>query len=362
MRRLSLLIIAILVLPSLAAALQDPYIVYGYVRYPDGSPAAQLPVDVHTPSQIKNTLSDSDGRYSVVFDNYNYSDPITVIVSGVEAYDSIDSSRPSSVISITVPSTSKETQPSGSGSGGGGRGGIDTGEEYENIELKEVATVYVSSGSNVSYQFENPEDPIIYVNYTALSSAGSITTTIEILKNTSALAAYAPPGAVYKNVNIWVGTYGYATEKNIKYPVIGFKVNRTWLHENQVLTSTIRLNRYTSGVWNPLPTVKTHEDTGYVYFESQTPGFSLFAITGQSFSTMNISKPGTYLVEVDGRSDTSKVIGSQISSTFIVVLAILAILSTTAVVYSFAQGTLSFDIIIGKAQAFERSLRRLIEK
>ena len=362
MRRLSLLIIAILVLPSLAAALQDPYIVYGYVRYPDGSPAAQFPVEVHTPSQIKNTLSDTDGRYSVVFDNYNYSDPITVIVSGVEAYGSIDSSRPASIISITVPSTSQETQSSGSGGGGGGRGGIDTGEEYENIELKEVATMYVSSGSNVSYQFENPEDPIIYVNYTALSSAGSITTTIEVLKSTSALAADAPPGAVYKNVNIWVGTYGYATEKNIKYPVIGFKVNRTWLHENKVLTSTIRLNRYTSGVWNPLPTVKTHEDTGYVYFESQTPGFSLFAITGQSFSTMNRSKPGTYLVEVDGRSDIFKVIGSQISSTAIVVLAILAILSTTAVVYSFAQGTLSFDIIIGKARAFERSLRRLIEK
>jgi PGF-pre-PGF domain-containing protein len=283
MRRLGLLIIAILVLPSLAAALQDPYIVYGYVRYPDGSPAAQFPVEVHTPSQIKNTLSDTDGRYSVVFDNYNYSDPITVIVSGVEAYGSIDSSRPASMISITVPSTLQETQSPGSGGGGGGS---DTGEEYENIELKEVATVYVSSGSNVSYRFENPEDPIIYVNYTALSSAGSITTTIEVLKSTSALAADAPPGAVYKNVNIWVGTYGYATEKNIKDPVIGFKVNRTWLHENQVLTSTIRLNRYTSGVWNPLPTVKTHEDTGYVYFESQTPGFSPFAITSKSSSAV----------------------------------------------------------------------------
>ena len=283
MRRLGLLIIAILVLPSLAAALQDPYIVYGYVRYPDGSPAAQFPVEVHTPSQIKNTLSDTDGRYSVVFDNYNYSDPITVIVSGVEAYGSIDSFRPASMISITVPSTSKETQSPDSGGGGGGS---DIGEESENIELKEVVTVYVSSGSNVSYQFENPEDPIIYVNYTALSSAGSITTTIEVLKSTSALAADAPPGAVYKNVNIWVGTYGYATEKNIKDPVIGFKVNRTWLHENQVLTSTIRLNRYTSGVWNPLPTVKTHEDTGYVYFESQTPGFSPFAITGKSSSAV----------------------------------------------------------------------------
>jgi S-layer protein (TIGR01567 family) len=78
--------------------------------------------------------------------------------------------------------------------------------------------------------------------------------------------------------------------------------------------------------------------------------------------TMNRSKPGTYLVEIDGRSDTFKVVGSQVSSLAIVILAILVILSTTAVIYGFAQGTLSFDIIIGKAQAFERSLRRLIEK
>jgi len=78
--------------------------------------------------------------------------------------------------------------------------------------------------------------------------------------------------------------------------------------------------------------------------------------------TMNRSKPGTYLVEVDGRSDTFKVMGSQISSTAIVVLAILVILSTTAIIYSFAQGTLSSEIIIGKAQAFKKSLMRLIEK
>jgi len=78
--------------------------------------------------------------------------------------------------------------------------------------------------------------------------------------------------------------------------------------------------------------------------------------------TLNRSKPGTYLVEVDGRSDTFKVMGSQFSSTTIVVLAILAILSITAVIYSFAQGTLSFDTITGKAQALKESLMRLIEK
>jgi S-layer protein (TIGR01567 family) len=78
--------------------------------------------------------------------------------------------------------------------------------------------------------------------------------------------------------------------------------------------------------------------------------------------TMNRTKPGTYLVEVDDRSDTFKVRGSQISPLVLIVLAIIAILSITAIIYSFAQGTLSFDIIIGKLQAFGSSLKRLIER
>ncbi len=78
--------------------------------------------------------------------------------------------------------------------------------------------------------------------------------------------------------------------------------------------------------------------------------------------TINRSKPGTYLVEVDGRSDTFKVMGSQFSPTTIVVLVILAILSAAAIIYSFAQGTLSSEIIVGKARAIKESLMRLIER
>jgi len=78
--------------------------------------------------------------------------------------------------------------------------------------------------------------------------------------------------------------------------------------------------------------------------------------------SINRSKPGTYLVEIDGRSDTFKVMGSQFSSTAIVILAILVILSATAIIYSFAQGTLSFDIIMAKAQDLKQSLMRLIDR
>ena len=180
---------------------------------------------------------------------------------------------------VTTPTTGD----TGGGGGGGGGGGA-TGEDFENIELKNTVEVYVIIDSIASYKFDDPVNPVMYVNYTALNNAGSISTIIEVLKSTSALVTNAPSGKVYKNMNIWVGNFGYATEANIKDPVIGFKVTRTWLHENNILHSTVKLNRYTSGAWQTLPTAKTSEDTTYVYFESKTPGFSPFAITGQSSS------------------------------------------------------------------------------
>ncbi len=188
--------------------------------------------------------------------------------------------------------TTTPTDGDANGGGAGGGGGGSTGEEFENIELKEVAVVYVTINTIISYKFDDPIDPILYVNYTALNNAGSISTTIEVLKSTSALVSSEPSGKVYKNMNIWVGKAGYATEANIKDPVVGFKVTRTWLHENNILQSTVRLNRYASGAWQSLPTTKTSEDTTYVYFESQTPGFSPFAITGQSSSGQAIPMGG----------------------------------------------------------------------
>jgi PGF-pre-PGF domain-containing protein len=212
--------------------------------------------------------------------------------------------------------TTTPTNGDAGGSGGGGGGGGSTGEEFENIELKEVATVYVNINTTISYKFDDPINPIMYVNYTALNNAGSISTTIEVLKSTSALASDVPSGKVYKNMNIWVGQFGYATEANIKDPVIGFKVTRTWLYGNNILESTVRLNRYASGAWESLPTTKTGEDTVYVYFESQTPGFSPFAIIGQSSSGQaipmgDIPVSTTTESSTEGTLDESSQIESQ---------------------------------------------------
>ncbi|MCL7475161.1 MAG: Ig-like domain-containing protein [ANME-2 cluster archaeon] len=77
---------------------------------------------------------------------------------------------------------------------------------------------------------------------------------------------------------------------------------------------------------------------------------------------MNRSKAGTYLVEVDGRSNTFRVKGLQLGSTSLFVGGIIALLSTAAIVYSISQGTLTVDILSAKVQAFEKMLRQLVEK
>jgi len=182
-------------------------------------------------------------------------------------------------VSISVIRTSPPSPPSNGGGGGGGGG--STGEEYENIEFKDVSRVYISADTDVSFTFNETGNDIGYIDYRALTSQGYISATIEVLKDTSALVKQAPAGIVYKNMNIWVGTYGYATEYNIENPVIGFKVQRSWIQDNHIDADSIKLNRYSEDVWTALPTTRIDEDATYLYFESQTPGFSPFAITGQ---------------------------------------------------------------------------------
>jgi hypothetical protein len=107
---------------------------------------------------------------------------------------------------------------------------------------------------------------------------------VEILKNTSTLVDKAPPGIVFKNLNIWVGNYGWATEKNMQDVVIGFRVDRSWVSQNNIDESSITMYRFNEGQWVLLNTIKKSEDADHLFLEAKTPGFSTFAITGSSYS------------------------------------------------------------------------------
>ena len=99
-----------------------------------------------------------------------------------------------------------------------------------------------------------------------------------------ALVKNPAPGMVYKNINIWVGTSGFAIPKNIKESTITFRVNKSWLDENSIYE--VILYGYSNGTWAALPTEKISEDEKYVYYRASTDHFSPFSIVG-------VAKTGT---------------------------------------------------------------------
>ena len=203
--------------------------------------------------------------------------------------------------SITVDmgsGTSTDTSDGGGSPGGGGGG--STGEEYENIEHKDVVRKYLNRDDDVSYEFDSEANNIGYIRFIPLKNAGEISATIEVLRDTSALVKNPPSGKVYQNMNIWLGKAGFATSNNIADVKVGFKVERSWIKENGIAISSIRLCRHHNDEWNQLTTQKVGEDEKYIYFESKTLGFSPFAITGEGQALASSTSSTSRLYSVAG--------------------------------------------------------------
>ena len=166
----------------------------------------------------------------------------------------------------------------GSGGGGGGGGGA-SGENYSNIELIEKYDMQISKDALTSYRFTHKKNPIMFVNITGNTTYGIITVSEEVLKGTSTLVKISPKGLVYKNVNIWVGTSGFATPKNIKEASIKFRVDNNWMSANNVTSSDIVLVKWNGNSWIQLETRVLSKDDTNTFFEGKTNAFSPFAIT-----------------------------------------------------------------------------------
>jgi PGF-pre-PGF domain-containing protein len=183
----------------------------------------------------------------------------------------------SNQINITV--TEEKTVRSTNRGGGGGGG--TAGEDYHNIQFAKSEREIVSEDDNICYCFdtEGNYNIVMYINFTGLTNAGLIPAKVEMLYDTSSLVNYEPLDEVYKNLNMWLGKKGWANPKNIENATITFKVNKTWIDDNNILISNIIMNRYYEGHWHPLTTSLINCDDDYCYFTSQTQGFSCFAIT-----------------------------------------------------------------------------------
>jgi len=256
-----------------------------------------------TISWITDKDSNSVVKYGTTSGNYTNEESNTTLVtlhniplSGlseettyhymVYSTDSSNNTGESSEYNFTTASTSEITDiddydGNGGGSSGGGGGGT-SGELYENIACSETDRQNIYKNSSISFIYDLESNIVRHINFKALNSAGKVAAKVEILNNTSTLVSTPPPHEVFKNLNIWVGNAGWATARNIANATVVFTVEKSWITENNIDESSIALYRYSDDTWHELVTWKIAEDANSLQFETETPGFSPFAVTGNT--------------------------------------------------------------------------------
>jgi PGF-pre-PGF domain-containing protein len=73
-------------------------------------------------------------------------------------------------------------------------------------------------------------------------------------------------------------------DTDVNNATIQFRVEKSWINVNNIDMNTIALHRFANNIWNKLSTTKVSEDTENVYYESISPGLSVFAISGETVS------------------------------------------------------------------------------
>ena len=89
--------------------------------------------------------------------------------------------------------------------------------------------------------------------------------------------------SVYRHLDIkLMANDEYVTEDDIKTLKFTFKVEQSWIAENNIDKNTILLIRYHNGEWQNLSTTLVSENDICVIFEAETPGCSTFAVIGSA--------------------------------------------------------------------------------
>ncbi len=215
---------------------------------------------------------------------YVYTAPGNYIVSFKVSNANGNASETAIITVLTESNSSIDNRDSSHSSGGGSSGGGAgaSPEPQSNVEAKEISQTLIASGSPVKFDFPQKATPVLYLSFNSNKTTGKTTTIVEMLKGKSTLVSELPSGEVYKSLNIWVGNSGFATPNNIENAIVCFKVEKSWIQDKNIDMSSIALNKYNDGKWNPLSTNLSGEDETFLYFTAKIPGFSPLAITGKT--------------------------------------------------------------------------------
>lgn len=159
--------------------------------------------------------------------------------------------------------------------GGGGGGAPGSGEDFANIQSREVRGMNTLAFTSTAYVFTSSE-PIMVVSFVSSVTANDVPVAVEVLKNRSKFIDKEAPGNLYKYFNVNVGSF----RSKIGNGVVVYRVNNSWFEENDLEPGDVNIYKWVDGTWVEKNTRVVESKPNYTYFASLVGNFSSFAIAG----------------------------------------------------------------------------------
>jgi PGF-pre-PGF domain-containing protein len=195
----------------------------------------------------------------------------------------------SGVCASSPPATTTTTVSESPGGGGGGTTTTIIGTTTTTLPpVKENETIAsIPSGGTGNFSFETV--PITEIDMYVKNNVSNAQITVTKTDTAPATVSITAPGFTYAYLNI-VKTN--VADADISKVTIKFKIEKSWITNNNIDVGTITLNRYVNGAWVAL-TTKLLSSNGYYYFEAESSGLSVFAVSGQKKAVTTTISPTT---------------------------------------------------------------------
>ena len=224
----------------------------------------------NSPLENITTLSYSAGGYNIT----GFFEGDANFTSDSETYWLNITSPPTTTTTTTQPYSSGPSSPTASATPG--------------KVVVYIPSIAAASKARVTIE-ETEEVDFTEINIQVINKVNSVYITIRKLdeKPTEIIQV---PGEVYHYITI---VKENIEDEDISTATMKFKVEKSWITDNNIDSATVTLNRFAAGKWNKLDTTKVNEDDDYIYYEAVTPGFSYFAIDGEIAGTVTTTVPAT---------------------------------------------------------------------
>jgi PGF-pre-PGF domain-containing protein len=186
-----------------------------------------------------------------------------------------------------------ECPKSSGGGGGGGSGGGGTGPNSKSKFWQTITPGQYSMG------ITGADFAVTEIAFASGANAKSVTLTLKKLSGKPSYTANLT-GKVFKYMDI---TLTNLDASNLSGKArIKFDVQTSWLAANKIEPRDIALFRYVANQWIELPTIATSSTSETVSYQSESPGFSHYAIVGKTGPTiigsLEVPKPGNKTQEI----------------------------------------------------------------